>query len=69
MTSNAKQESTLTETQEELLRSAVRGGYFEVPREMTLVDLAERHGISDKEASRQLRRGLDAVVRNAALDD
>ena len=69
MAANSTQASTLTEPQEELLRSAVREGYFEIPREVTLVDLADIHGISDKETSQQLRRGLEAIVRDATLDD
>lgn len=68
MASNSKRGSTLTETQEELLQSAAHEGYFKVPREITLVDLAEIHGISDKETSQQLRRGLDVIVRDATLD-
>lgn len=69
MTSNPTRGSTLTEPQRELLRSAVREGYFKVPREVTLVELAEIHGISDTEASQQLRRGLDELVRDATSDN
>jgi predicted DNA binding protein len=60
---------SLTELQRELLRSAAREGYFEVPRRVSLVDLASEHGMSDREASEQLRRGLDIVVRDATLED
>jgi hypothetical protein len=51
----------LTDPQRDLLRSAVCEGYFEIPREITLVDLAERHGLSDREASEEIRRGLDVL--------
>ena len=64
-----KHESFLTETQRDLLRSAVREGYFELPRRVSLVDLASEHGISDHEASEELRRGLDVVVRDAVFED
>ena len=69
MASNPQQGSTLTETQRELLQSAVREGYFKVPREVSLVDLAEIHGLSDREVSERLRRGLNVVVRDATFDD
>ena len=62
-------ESSLTETQRALLRRAVRAGYFKVPRESSLVDLAVKQGMSDREASEELRRGLDVVVRGSVLED
>lgn len=61
--------TTLTETQRALLRTAVREGYFEVPRRISLVDLAAREGLSDREAAEQLQRGLDVVVREATRED
>ena len=47
----------------ELLTTAVERGYFKVPRETSLVDLADAHGISDVEASERLRAGIDVVLR------
>nr|WP_303647872.1 helix-turn-helix domain-containing protein [Haloarchaeobius amylolyticus] len=69
MSSNTKQDGTLTDAQRELLRSAVSEGYFKVPREVSLVELAELNDISDRELSQELRRGLDVVVRDATLED
>lgn len=47
----------------ELLETAVRDGYFEVPRKTTLLELAESHNMTDIEASERLRFGLDTIVR------
>lgn len=58
----------LSETEVELLRTAAREGYFKIPRETTLVELADRHDVSDREVSERLRSGLDTVVRDAVLD-
>ncbi|MFB6188310.1 MAG: helix-turn-helix domain-containing protein [Halapricum sp.] len=69
MTSNTRQGSALTEAQRDLLRSAVREGYFKVPREISLVELADIHDVSDREASQQLRRGLDAVLQDVTISD
>jgi predicted DNA binding protein len=59
----------LTDDQRTLLRNAVREGYFRVPREVTLNDLAAAHGLSDREASERLRRGLARVARDVVEDD
>lgn len=59
----------LTDQQEELLRAALREGYFSVPRHTTLVTLAEQQGISDKEASRELRTGVATVLSEMVDDD
>lgn len=63
-----REPSALTTLQKDLLTSAVENGYFRVPRETTLITLAEEHGITAATASEQLREGLDAVLRNA-LDE
>lgn len=59
---------TLTDPQQELLETAVERGYFKVPRETTLVELADAQGMSDVEASKQLREGLD-IILCSHLDD
>ncbi|WP_435318408.1 helix-turn-helix domain-containing protein [Haloarchaeobius sp. TZWSO28] len=53
----------------ELLRVAVQEGYFRVPREVTLTDLAERSGRSSKEVSEELRRAIEEVVLDTMADD
>jgi len=68
MASNGDRVLDLSETQRDLLRSAVTEGYFEVPRRITLVELARTCGMSDREASAQLRHGLGALVSDAVVD-
>ena len=51
------------ETDREFLTTAVERGYFRVPRQTTLVDLADAHDISDVEASERLRTGIDVALR------
>lgn len=48
----------LTEAQRLLLMAALEEGYFDVPRGITLSELADRFDISDQAASERLRRGL-----------
>lgn len=47
-----------TEAQRDLLEVALKDGYFDVPRGITLAEIADRFGISDQAASERLRRGL-----------
>jgi|AntDeeMetagen134_2_1112570.scaffolds.fasta_scaffold00361_19 predicted DNA binding protein len=54
---------TSSEPDTELLRTAVERGYFRVPRQTSLVDLADAHDISDVEASERLRTELDTALR------
>ncbi|WP_246999859.1 helix-turn-helix domain-containing protein [Halosolutus gelatinilyticus] len=46
----------LTATERETIRRAVGAGYYDVPREATLGDLADEFGISDAAVSKTLRR-------------
>lgn len=64
MPSNHRTHSDLTETQRSLLESAVREGYFRMPRHISTLELAEKHGLSDREALELLNRALDTVVRS-----
>ncbi|WP_265111838.1 bacterio-opsin activator domain-containing protein [Halosolutus halophilus] len=59
----------LTAAQRELVVGAYEAGYFEVPRKTTLVDLADRFGISDSAVSQRLRRGLAALVESTLTVD
>lgn len=52
----------LTDRQRELLETAHRSGYFEVPRDCTLRGLAARFDIDKSTASEVLRRAEDRVV-------
>lgn len=67
MDPNSKLSANLSNEQRELLESAAQSGYFEVPRKTSLVELARKHGMSDQEASEQLRHGLDVLVRKDVL--
>jgi predicted DNA binding protein len=53
----------LTDRQRELLEAAVREGYFEVPRECTLSELAATLDVDGSSASETLRRGEARLVK------
>lgn len=59
----------LTAAQRELVVSAYEAGYFDVPRETTLVDLGEQREISDSAVSQRLRRGLAALINSTLMPD
>lgn len=52
----------LTDAQREALLAALEHGYFAVPRQTTLEELAETLDISDTAVSQRIRRGLTAVL-------
>lgn len=58
----------LTDTQRETLLLALDAGYFDVPRETNVTELADRLGVSDTAVSQRLRRGLSSVL-TATLPD
>jgi len=53
----------LTERQRDVLMAALRAGYFELPRDCTLADLASALDIDKSTASRVLRRGQTRIVK------
>jgi hypothetical protein len=55
----------LTRPQQEALVVAVESGYYDVPRQATLEELADRLGISDSAVSQRLRRGTARLVRSS----
>lgn len=55
-------EDALTDVQQETLLTAFELGYFEVPRNVTLTELAEELDISDSAVSQRLRRGMATLV-------
>lgn len=69
MPSNHGTSSDLSDAQRALLQSAVQDGYFKIPRKISTVELAEKHNMSSQEASEELRRSLDVVVRDADLGE
>lgn len=57
----------VTEEQEEALVTAFEAGYFSVPREASLSDVATLLGISDQAASTRLRRGYANLIENTLV--
>lgn len=53
----------LTPSQRETLVLAFESGYFEIPRQATLAELAEVLDISEQGVSERLRRATDTVLR------
>lgn len=60
-------EDVLTDRQRECLDAALRRGYFEVPRECTLADVAAAVGVDKSTASETLRRGENRVLKQFLL--
>lgn len=58
----------LTSSQREILASAIEYGYFNIPRGVSMIDLAAECGISDQAASERLRRGLSNLLGSGILD-
>lgn len=56
-------EGLLTDRQHELLERALQQGYFEVPRECTLTEVAETVGVDKSTASGILRRAQARLVK------
>ena len=59
----------LTPTQREALVLAVETGYYDIPRGITTVDLADRLDISDQAVTERLRRAIVNLVSNSLLVD
>jgi hypothetical protein len=57
----------LTHEQREAIVLAVQRGYFKVPRETDLTEIADELGISQQAASKRVRRAADKVLRGALL--
>lgn len=63
VTGDADPAGLLTDRQRECLAAALREGYYEVPRECTLADLAATLGVDKSTASETLRRGEARVLK------
>jgi len=59
-----KQQSGLSQKQYETLKTALECGFFEIPREVTLEELADEFNISHQALSERLRRAQRIVVAN-----
>lgn len=60
--------TSLTDVQRESLLTAYERGYFDIPREITLSDLAEHLGISDTALSQRIRRGTKRLVGESLVE-
>jgi predicted DNA binding protein len=58
----------LTPPQYETLLTALRNGYFSIPRGASLQDVADELGVSSQAASERLRRGMKTLVRATLAD-
>lgn len=58
----------LTGTQQTALRLAAARGYYSIPREASMEDLAEEIGVSHQALSEQLRRGHGNLITNVLVD-
>lgn len=59
----------VTSEQEQALTVALEAGFFEVPRQVTLGELADRLGISEQAVSARIRRGSANLVVNTLLKE
>ncbi|ELZ91645.1 hypothetical protein C440_15064 [Haloferax mucosum ATCC BAA-1512] len=59
----------LSDKQRRVLTLAAEQGYFDVPRDVALSDLAEELGISPQSTSERLRRGIDQLVSSTLASD
>lgn len=58
---------SISPPQREVLQIAATRGYFDIPRQASLADLADELDISSQAASERLRRGLDSLVAQTVL--
>lgn len=55
----------LTDLQHDTLVTALRAGYYEVPRELSMDELADELGVSQQALSNRLRRGHRTLIENS----
>lgn len=67
--STARETTTLTARQREVLRTAYEAGYFSVPRQTTLDTLAADLGVSNQALSAILRRGEANLLADTIASD
>lgn len=60
--------SNLTAEQSEAIQLAYENGYFDIPRRITIEELAAMVDISSQAYSQRLRRGLSAIIGAAWLE-
>lgn len=57
------EDTLLTDTQEELLTTAIEEGYYDNPRDCTLTELAEKQDIAKSTCSEILQRAEESVMK------
>lgn len=62
-------EYPLTSSQREALVTALERGYFDIPRQTTLEDIADQLGVSDQAVSERLRRAQKQVFERVLADE
>jgi predicted DNA binding protein len=63
VTQRVESEQLLTESQLELVTTAVEEGYYDTPRDCSLTDLAEAVGIAKSTCSETLHRAEETIVK------
>lgn len=64
-----QREYDLSQQQREALLTAVRAGYFSIPRETSLAGVGKELGVSGQAASERLRRGMETLIKNTIEDE
>lgn len=59
----------LTGPQRDALVVAVEAGYFDIPRDATMADVADALGVSTQAASERIRRAVERVVETTLVAD
>lgn len=57
----------ITSVQQESLVKAFEAGYFEVPKEVTLTELADAQGVSHQAMSERIRRGVHHLIAQTLI--
>jgi len=59
----------MTEAQRSLIERVYEEGYFEVPRRITLAEVADDLEVSDQAVNERLRRGLSTLIERTVMSD
>lgn len=65
---NSGSDSRLTSSQREAMLAAYELGFFEIPRSVTMSDLADHFDISEQAVSQRLRRGTANLIHDMLFD-
>jgi hypothetical protein len=65
---HVESEQVLTDSQRELVETAVAEGYYDTPRDCSLTDLAESVGLAKSTCSETLHRAEEQIVKQFVAD-